>query len=194
MQTINLHVFRISVLSLLLAFSVMAGTETARGAPPKKDGTRDAAGPMTNARLDALIRRIDKNTKGQPGVWEFMVEGRKLLVITDEKADRMRIMTPVAATDTLDEPTLYRLMQANFDTALDARYAIARETVWSVFLHPLQLLSVKEFLVGLGQVVNLAETYGSSYSSGLLVFRGGDSSEMQRRGVIDRLLKHGIEL
>jgi hypothetical protein len=82
-------------------------------------------------------------------------------------------------------------MQANFDTALDARYAIAQEMLWSTFIHPLSSLDARQFLAGLGQTINLARNYGSSYASGLLSFGGGDSRERLDRELIDRLLRRG---
>ena len=70
------------------------------------------------------------------------------------------------------------MMQANFDSALDARYAVAKGVLWSAYLHPLSTLKADDFVSGLAQVVNLAATYGSTYSSGALTFGGGDSSEL----------------
>lgn len=152
------------------------------------------AAPMSNARLDELIRRIDPKAQGGPGFWQLTVDERTLIVITDERADRMRIITAIAPADTLEPARLARLLQANFDSALDARYAIARGVLWSAFIHPLGSLADAEFLSGLGQVANLAATYGSSYSSGALVFQGGDTSELQRRELIEQLLKKGLSL
>jgi len=154
----------------------------------------ESEGAMNNARLDALIKRIDNKAQGKPGYWRFTVEGVSVTVITDEKADRMRIMVPVIPVDKLDPETLTRLLQANFDTALDARYAVAKGILWSAYIHPLSPLQDKEFLEGLGQVVNLNETFGSSYSSGSLMFRGGDSKDLQRRKLIDDLLKKGLSV
>ena len=85
------------------------------------------------------------------------------------------------------------MMQANFDSALDARYAIARGTLWSVFIHPLEALQKNELISGLGQVVNLAQSYGTLYSGGALQYGGGDSGTLQRR-LIDELLKKGEEI
>ncbi len=150
--------------------------------------------PMSNARLDELIRRIDPKAEGGPGFWRLTVEERTLMVITDERADRMRIITPVAPAEALEPARLARLLQANFDSALDARYAIARGILWTAFIHPLGSLADAEFLAGLGQVVNLAASYGSSYSSGALQFQGGDSQELQRRELIEQLLKKGLPL
>ena len=85
-------------------------------------------------------------------------------------------------------------MQANFDTALDARYAIAKDTLWSAFIHPLHSLDDEAFLLGLGQVVNLVNTFGSSYTSGLLIFRGGDSGGIREKELLDELIGKGLAI
>ena len=149
---------------------------------------------MDNAQLGELINRIDKNVKGEPGYWRLKVDGKQVLVITDEKADRMRIISPITNSDELTQQQLYRIMQANFDSALDARYAVAKEVLWSAFIHPLSSLSDREFLVGVGQVVNLVSNYGGSFSSGALIFRGGDSDGLKKREVIDDLLEKGLSV
>ena len=52
----------------------------------------------------------------------------------------------------------------------------------------------KALLKGLGQVVNLANTFGSTYSSGLLIFGGGDSRGIQEKELIDHLIKKGLAI
>lgn len=149
---------------------------------------------MGNTRLDELIRHLDKNTEGKLGYWQFTIENVGVQVVTDENANRMRIVSPILKTENLDEKILYRLMQANFDTALDARYAIANGILWSTFIHPLRSLDDEAFLVALGQTVNAVITYGSTYSSGLLSFQGGDSQSILRRDLIEKLKKKGKEI
>jgi hypothetical protein len=150
---------------------------------------------MDNNRLEVLIKRLDPQATGQPGFWQLKVDDYRISVITDQKADRMRIVVPVARANDLERDRLYRLLQANFDSALDARYAVAKGAVWSTFIHPLAALDDKEFIFGLGQVVNLAITYGGSFSSGALIFKGGDSRELEkRRQLIDRLLEKGLRI
>ncbi len=134
---------------------------------------------MDNAQLQALIQKLDKNYKGEDGYWELTLEGVSLKVITDERADRMRIIAPIVKTDDLNKDELFRLLQANFDSALDARYAIAQGIVWGTFLHPLSTLDSEDFILGMGQTVNIVSSYGGTYSSGLFVFRGGDSDQLQ---------------
>lgn len=185
------------LISLFLLFGIGHSALAAEARQKSKPEAFPKAKPagMNNAQLDALIRRIDKTAEGRPGYWKLNIEGHLVVVITDEKADRMRIVSAVAKADDVSLETMQRLMQANFDSALDARYSIAKGAVWSVFIHPLAALSDAEFLSGMGQVINLGLTYGTTFSSGALIFNGGDTApDLQRRELIDRLLKKGLAI
>ena len=133
---------------------------------------------MTNDRLGARIAEVADEVDGQPGFWTFRYADREVMVVTDVNANRMRIMTPVIERERVPEGELEVLLAANFDRALDARYAIAQGYLWSVFLHPLASLSVDDFDSGLAQVTRLADRYGYDYTSSDFVF-GGSSDEPQ---------------
>lgn len=148
-------------------------------------------GAMDNERLHQLIQRVDPEFTGRPGLWQLQVAGIGVRIITDSKNDRMRILIPIRETGDLTRDDLYRLSQANFDTTLDARYAIANGVLWSTFIHPLSSLTDQDFLSGLGQAVNIARTYGETYSSGLLNFSGGDSENIIERELLEELKKKG---
>ena len=137
----------------------------------------------------ARVYQLLATDEGRAGFWRATVAGRSVTIITDENADRMRIISPVAQADSLDPKLMFRMLQANFDTALDARYSIAQGVLWSLYLHPLGSLSDERFLTGIGQVVNLAATFGTTYSSGGLTFGGGDSGEL-----IQDLLEKGLSI
>ena len=130
--------------------------------------------PMNNNRLDELIRQITPDVVGQLGNWQFLINKRDILVITDESHNRMRIMTPVATQDQLNDADLVRLLEANFSSALDAKYALRDQTLWSVFTHPLGELSEEQFLDCAAQVANLANNFGDSYASSNLFFGAGE--------------------
>ena len=130
----------------------------------KKSGPRE--GSMTIARMDTIIRRLD----------------------------RMRILSPVSKAADIPADLLKRLMQANFDTALDARYAIARDVVWATYIHPLSTLHDRQFISAIGQTVNLALTFGTTFSSGAMNFGGGDSRDIIRKQLIEKLLKKGLPI
>lgn len=147
---------------------------------------------MTNERLNDLIGKIgDAVTYNDNNIWEFSIAEIPVRVITDEKVDRMRVLVPVQNTSKLTPELLQRLMQANFDSALDARYAVAQGVVWSTFIHPLSALTDRQFISGVGQTVNLSKTFGTTFSSGALIFGGGDSGDLIARELIEELLKKG---
>lgn len=168
---------------------ILNGIGLAAALAASSDAARAEESAMDNERLGALVLRVDEEAEGSDGYWRATVAGRPITVITDEGADRMRIISPVARSEDLDPKLLYRILQANFDTALDARYAIAQGVLWSLYLHPLASLSDEQFLAGIGQVVNLAGSFGTTYSSGGLTFGGGDSNELIRE-----LLEKGLSI
>jgi len=142
--------------------------------------------PLTADRLGQLLQLADANATRTGSSWKLTVGKRSLLVVVDERADRMRIMTPVVRVDGVTPEQLYRILQANFESALDARYAIAKGIVWGVFIHPLSPLQDTQVLSAIAQVVNVADTFGSSFSSGALMFNGGDTPAEQK-ALHDRL-------
>ncbi len=130
--------------------------------------------PMTLDRIDELVRRIDADAIRNGSSWQINYRDMPIYVIGDANADRIRIMSPVSNAAILSEGQLLRLMQANFESALDARYAIAQGALWSAFIHPLSVLDEREFFSGMGQTMSLVVTYGTTFSSGALTFSGGD--------------------
>ena len=156
----------------------------------------DPREPMTLDRLDLLIHAVDGEAERSVNgdVWQFSIVDIPVSVVTDESNDRMRIVVPISYVEGIDPELLMRMMQANFDTALDARYAIAQGILWSTFIHPLGPLTDEQFLSGAGQAVNLAATFGTTYSSGGLAFGAGDSEGILERELIEELLKRGEEI
>jgi len=152
-------------------------------------------GTMTIRQMDVIIKLLDSQAKSlRSGVWQFTIEKNTVIIVTDTKANRMRIMVPIRPAEGLKLEEFERITQANFDTALDSRYAIAQKLLWSVYIHPLSELYPRQFIKGIGQTVNLAVTYGKTYNSGLQSYGGGDSRAILRRQLIDRLLKQGIPI
>ena len=127
---------------------------------------------MNNARLDSLIREHGTVDEGQPGYWKFEYRERAVLTLTDEARDRMRIITPVAEVTDLSEEIWLLALTANFDRALDARYAINGDYLWSAFIHPLGSLTDEQFVDGLQQVTTLADNFGTTFASSSLIFGG----------------------
>jgi len=176
----NLNRKPASLVGLLFVISILFFTSCDYQEPPTVNQTEPAMiqplhnqnEEMNNGRLDALIREIDADAKGQPGAWQFQSGGRTLVCFTDERANRMRIMTPIGAVDLSDSEEMARCLAANFDRALDARYCISGDQLWSAFLHPLSSLDEEMFQQAAHQVATLADNHGTTYSSGDLIFGG----------------------
>lgn len=126
--------------------------------------------PMTNARLDRILQTLEPNVKGGNGQWQMVRDGIPVMILTDESHNRMRVIAPAAEVKDVDQKILTRMMQANFSTALDARYAIFRDMVWAAFIHPLDSLRERDLISAFQQVVTLVKTTGTTYSSSELQF------------------------
>jgi hypothetical protein len=176
-----------------LTYGLLAALFTLGGAFAQDTETPSTEPPMTLSRMAEIIFSLDENAKSNGNSFQITIQDIPVLIITDPNADRMRAMAPIRASEYMTPEELLRVMQANFDTALDARYAIAHGKLWGTFIHPLASLEKDEFISGLGQTVNIAKTYGTLYSGGALSFGGGDSIPLQRQ-LIDDLLKKGEEI
>lgn len=171
MQQFLKALFLCSALTGLVACGGASNAETlsAENTVPQK---------MTAKAMAELVKSFDAEAKVQANLIAFELQDREVLIVFDEKRDRMRAITPVAPASVLSEDILLRMAQANYDSALDARYAVADDLVWSVFIHPLGSLQEEQLISAIAQVVTAAETFGLTYTSGAMVFGGGDSSEI----------------
>ena len=154
-----------------------------------QDEPSDGLNDMTADRIHALVERIDEDAQRQENFWQFSLKDRIVMIVIDAEADRMRIISPIVKNEDVPIEIYTRMLQANFDSALDARYAIANEIIWGAFIHPLRSLSDEELLSGIAQVVTVADTFGTTYSSGALIYGGGDSNDE-----IDKLYQELMDL
>ena len=77
----------------------------------------------------------------------------------------MRVITPVGEVSEMSEELAMACMRANFATALDARYAVSGDIVWSAFIHALRELEDSQVVDALNQVASLAASYGTTFTS-----------------------------
>ncbi len=133
--------------------------------------------PMNIERLDAILQNTVSDIQTQPGQWRFSLNEISIVVLADLSANRMRIFAPVVNANELTAEQVQNMLIANFHTALDARYAVSNGLVVSTFIHPLDSLQEKDLLSALNQVTSLATTFGTTYSSGELLFIPNGSGE-----------------
>lgn len=121
---------------------------------------------MTPRLLQQLIDEHCQLECVEGNVIEFTWEDIDLILVHDVIADRLRLMTPIATLEDLDNGQIEQAMKANFQSALDTRYAISDDMIWSVFLHPLSSLTEELFLSAVKQVATAKLTFGCDFSSG----------------------------
>ena len=125
---------------------------------------------MTTAAISKLIESYLTDLEGHPGFWRGVREEVPVYVFSDDQNDRMRLMAPIGELRELDPQILQVLLQANYDRALDAKYALRGLEVWAVSVHPLATLAPDDFASFLEQVVKLVKNTGTTYASSDLVF------------------------
>ncbi len=125
---------------------------------------------MTHHQLIAVIEQHATNVEKRDSIAKFVFDGVELTCIYNTQYDRMRIISPVAREDAITLQHVRAAMLANFHTALDARYAISKGIVYAAFLHPMSHLSEAELVSAMRQVASLAKTFGTTFTSGELLF------------------------
>ena len=127
---------------------------------------------MDTDKLLSIIEREADTVSVEKNTIQFMFNSSLLICIHDENANRMRIIAPIIEREKLSEEDLLNALVANFHSALDVKYALSDEIIWSVYTHPLRELSENQVVDAIQQVYAAAITFGHSFSSTNLVFPG----------------------
>ena len=131
---------------------------------------------MRNRDIDAFFAesglndRVEKNVRPPNKMWLLRAQGLPVLIQTQKDADRLRVVVFIADGSQLDREELRRLLDANYHSALDARYALAGDDLVAAFLSPMAELDGERFVLGFYQALMCALTWGTHYSGGTLVF------------------------
>ncbi len=125
---------------------------------------------MNPEKITQILTTLNIECEQSGNVINCVIQGYNLTIIYDLNADRMRMVIPIVEVKDITQDHINQAMEANFHTALDARYAISNDIVWAVFIHPLSDLSESLFSSALQQTLFTAATFGKEYSSGILNF------------------------
>ena len=157
------------VIGLLAVISVgMLGGR----AEPLRAEEKASSHTMTLDQLEAIVVEEARELRGGKGQWQFVLDAVPMALLTDVEHDRMRIIAPIIQENKLTSEERKKMLEANFHTALDARYATTHGIVYAAYIHPLSPLREDQIRSALHQVAQLAKTFGTTYSSGALVFLG----------------------
>jgi len=140
---------------------------------------------MDPLKLKAAVAEMADTLQNVDNAFQFLYKRKLLICVYDESANRMRIMTPIIERAEIGEEELLNAMVANYHSALDVRYALSDEMVWSVYTHPLKSLAIPQLKDAVLQVYRAAITFGSTYSSSDLVFPGNTRKKDKPRPAED---------
>jgi hypothetical protein len=132
---------------------------------------------MTGSMLEELIREAATDFRIENTVMEFKYRDVAMACIFDRAQNRMRIVAPITAVSEVSPKEIGIILEANFHTALDGRYATSNGVLYAAYIHPLSMLQPKEVHSALRQVASLVSTFGTSYTSGELIFGGSDGPQ-----------------
>ncbi|MCC1485535.1 hypothetical protein J1C55_13090 [Winogradskyella sp. E313] len=130
---------------------------------------------MTNAKLKAIIEESSDQIEGSNGRWQFSINQIVFVVLTDSTNNRMRIISPIAQMAAVEDKYVKAALIANFHSALDVKYAISDDILWSAFIHPLKELTDEQVKSAISQVYFANVNFGSTYASTSLVFPGKET-------------------
>lgn len=140
----------------------------------------EAAHKMSPEALNSVISNYADKTKVSKNLISFEYQNVPIYCIWDANADRMRMVSPIAKLSDLSNELLELALKANYHTVLDARYAIGDGVLYSAFIHPLSPITQDEVESAIRQVSTAALTFGSSFTSGELVFPGEDDEQANK--------------
>jgi len=113
---------------------------------------------MTQATMVEIVKELVGETEGSAGNLSFTYEGIAITMVSDVAADRMRLVAAVIGAEQLEQEQLIATLVSNYHLALDARYAIGGNVLYSTYIHPLSPLSKEQLLSGIRQVASLSKT------------------------------------
>lgn len=134
---------------------------------------------MNQRTVGSLLPSLLADLEGHDGVWRGTRGDVPVYVLCDEEHNRVRVMAPIGEMRELDAEFLALLLRANFDRALDAKFTMRDNEIWSLFVHPLSTLASDDLGLFLDQVVALVRNTGTTYASTELVFGLGEEAGLE---------------
>ncbi|MDP3092936.1 MAG: hypothetical protein Q8N04_19870 [Nitrospira sp.] len=156
---------------MIIGLLVLAGVSLlGAGRAFSQERTIQASPAMTMGILQGILNETVGDLRGESGQWRFTYAGVEMALLASLPHDRMRIVAPIGPEAQLTDQQRKRMLDANFHSALDVRYATSNGLVYAAYIHPLSPLRREEVQSALRQVAELVKTFGSTYSSGELSF------------------------
>ncbi len=136
---------------------------------------------MNNKKIEKSLKKVTQELDGESGNWQVLYNDFPLFILTDESSNRMRIFTPILEEVELKVGQMKRMLEANFHSALDAKYSLYEGFVIGIYTHPLKELDETQMVNAMQQVVNLSKNFGTSYTSTDMQFGHSAQNASQKK-------------
>jgi hypothetical protein len=147
--------------------------------PVYSDEAEPKLSTMTGDRLVNTIIQLSDDPSVNGNIVRFVFNQSLMFCVFDERANRMRIVSPIAKAEEFETEHFMQALEANYHSALDVRYAISEGVIYAAFLHPLSSLHEYDLQSALWQLSNAQKTFGTAYTGGSFVFPGGENDAKQ---------------
>ena len=129
---------------------------------------------MTQQKMSEIIKEYADSYEENRGVIQFTYNDVDLALVSDARANRMRIIAPIISITELSQETIIATLISNYHLALDARYAVGDGMMFAAYIHPMRELTRAQLESGIRQVASLHNTFGTSFTSGEMSFGVGN--------------------
>ena len=82
---------------------------------------------MEQSELEKIVKEMASESAGEKGKVESLFNDTEMVLLSDIEHNRMRIITAVVDYERLGKSELDTILQSNFHSALDARYAVSNK-------------------------------------------------------------------
>lgn len=114
---------------------------------------------MKTAEISSILERLFNSEDINHDVeeaWQIKNSQIHLLVILSEDHTWLRLLSPIAAANQA-QSLLPQLLEDNFDTTQEVRYAINQNVLWGVFHHRLASLTLEDLESAIASLTSLVE-------------------------------------
>ncbi|MEG5035852.1 hypothetical protein [Microcoleus sp. AT3-D2] len=127
---------------------------------------------MTPEEISNTLKDLFGDSVEMPAAtsWQVQTPKFRLLVLLSEDGSWLRILLPIADAQEA-QPFLDKLLEANFDTTLETRYALHQNVLWGVFQHSCATLVAADFSAAVARLLALQEQGLSDFFGGLIESR-----------------------
>jgi hypothetical protein len=91
-----------------------------------------------------------------PDSWQVETAHGRLLVLLSEDQSWLRVLVTIASIQDA-QPFLTQLLEANFDTTQETRYALHQSVLWGVFQHARDSLTTADFQAVIARLLELQQ-------------------------------------